>query len=86
MPTSGEMGINGTSPVPPTIERRRRMPTFNVDIDFSVYCSKCGAGLCSNCSTDDKRMKMDIEPCEKCMQDKYDEGYDNGKEAADGED
>ena len=54
------------------------MPTFMVDVDFSVYCAKCGAGLCGNRSTDDKRMKMDVEPCDKCLENARDDGYSSG--------
>lgn len=58
------------------------MPSFTADIDFSVYCARCGAGLCGNCTTDDKRMRMDIEPCDKCLDSKYDEGREDGRQEA----
>jgi hypothetical protein len=54
-----------------------------VDADFQVWCSECGAGLCANVSN--RRGKGDeftIEPCEKCLanvkDDGYGEGYDEG--------
>jgi len=49
------------------------MPTFEtpVEIDFQVYCAKCGAGLCryTTVSGDD----VDVEPCPECMKEKDDD-------------
>lgn len=49
------------------------MPSF--DVDFEVYCS-CEAGLCNQSST--KGMGVIVEPCEKCLEKRYDDGYDKG--------
>jgi len=35
------------------------MPEFNVEVVFDVYCSKCGAALCNNCSTQDYSVERD---------------------------
>jgi hypothetical protein len=45
-------------------------------IDFEVYC-ECGNMLSS---TTDRRGNVEVEPCDKCMQEKYDEGYKDGRE------
>lgn len=63
------------------------MPTINVDIDgtthtieFEAHCANCGAGLCANV-TESKRSGWGgvpgimIEPCDKCGQLEYDNGY-----------
>ncbi|HBV95821.1 MAG: hypothetical protein JL50_11040 [Peptococcaceae bacterium BICA1-7] len=46
------------------------MPSFDVEVEFEIYCSKCGAGLCSNGSTKSIRNtnRLDMEPCEKCLE------------------
>jgi len=48
------------------------MPSFDVEVEFEIYCAKCGAGLCSNGSTKSKNSykssnRLDMEPCEKCL-------------------
>lgn len=41
-----------------------------VDIDFEIYCGRCGAGICANGSTKKTYRRaanrLDIDPCEKC--------------------
>ena len=51
------------------------MPTFNVDIDFEVFCT-CGYGLCNRTVVGDKdgKLSIEVEPCDYCMQERYDEG------------
>jgi hypothetical protein len=53
------------------------MPTLN--LEFEVYCS-CGAGLCLNSTegSTSRSQYITITPCEKCQDEKYDEGYNNG--------
>ena len=48
-------------------------------LDFEVYCS-CGAGLCSNSREGVNRHSqfITVEPCENCLNEKYDEGYMKG--------
>lgn len=64
------------------------MPSFNADItatvevDFEVFCARCGTGLCSQ-STGGNTPKrkypfVDVEPCEKCLDERYEKGYDIG--------
>jgi hypothetical protein len=54
------------------------MPEFTVD--FEVYCSKCGAGLCNQSTTEVRRgyPRVTVEPCTKCLDDAKNEGYDEG--------
>jgi len=51
------------------------MPEFLVD--FEVWCS-CGEGLCRQ--SDTKGFNVTIEPCQKCIGQAYDEGYEKGYE------
>jgi hypothetical protein len=67
------------------------MPTLignEEDIEFEVWCSKCGAGLCGNAYVKSAQgyrgsQRVYIEPCEKCLENSYDEGvlagHDEGK-------
>jgi len=63
------------------------MPNIEVeltgDVEFEVYCS-CGNGICANTrvSYNRGRNQVMVEPCEKCLaqarNEGYDEGYDEG--------
>ena len=67
------------------------MPTLigdTEDLDFEVWCSKCGAGLCGNATVKPHQgyggsQRVYIDPCEKCLDvaasDGYDEGYEEGQ-------
>lgn len=47
------------------------MPTFEADVQFEIYCARCGAGICSNGSTSRTyrgQLRLDMEPCEKCIE------------------
>jgi hypothetical protein len=50
------------------------MPTIDIDLEFQ--CSECGNDLeiTSNGDT------IEIDPCENCLESKYDEGVEDGKE------
>jgi hypothetical protein len=64
-------------------EGDKRMPSFSADIEFEVFCSKCGAGLCnrSDAASDRKGHRVSIEPCSKCLEVEYDDGYEKGYSA-----
>ncbi len=47
-----------------------------ITIDISVYCSKCGRGLCNDTRVDGDRIYVD--PCCDCMSRAEDEGYEKG--------
>lgn len=61
------------------------MPEISVEIE--VYCGLCGAGLCGNTTTTRKNRygseAFSVEPCERCMKDSYNAGYDKGYSEAD---
>ena len=50
-------------------------------IDFSVYCGKCGAGLCGNTTVESRYGKhsITIDPCETCLENARDEGREEAK-------
>ena len=64
------------------------MPSIEVDIqttaevDIEVFCANCGAGLCNKTSSGRTKRRgqafFEVEPCEKCIDRKYDEGYGDG--------
>ena len=54
------------------------MPEFTVS--FEVYCGKCGAGLCNNSRTEERRgtLRVTVEPCEDCLTNAKNEGDTEG--------
>lgn len=52
--------------------------TTTVTAEFEVFCAKCGAGLCGNCTSGYTRGRghpyIQIEPCERCLTDAYENG------------
>jgi len=56
----------------------------SIEVEFEVWCSKCGAGLCLNVTPRQSRgygsqtPGVDIEPCEKCLENAREEGYQEG--------
>lgn len=69
------------------------MPTFEVEvtgevtikqeIEFEVYCARCRSGLCpvSKGGNTVRRNQpfVEVEPCEKCLTERFDEGVADGK-------
>ena len=55
--------------------------TVRAEIEFEVYCAKCGAGLCNNVNTRESRNRripqIVIEPCETCLENSFDKGRDS---------
>ena len=51
-------------------------------LEFEVFCGKCGAGLCGNCTEGKTRGRgtpfIQVEPCGICMEGAKDAGYDKG--------
>lgn len=67
------------------------MPEFT--LQFEVYCGKCGAGLCNNSTTEERRgiYRVTIDPCEHCLEEAKSDGDGEGyerckKEVEDSED
>ncbi len=60
------------------------MPSFDVEIEFEVYCATCGAGLCgqSDGSHGSRGPRVDVEVCETCVNNARDEGYQEGYDEA----
>jgi len=51
-----------------------------LEFEFEVFCGKCGAGLCQNC-TEGKTTRrgmpfISVDPCEKCLDEARTEGYE----------
>lgn len=62
------------------------MPSINYDVDFEVFCSDCESGICSNytyrSSFGRGAHQFVAEPCEKCLNNARDEGYEKGYKEA----
>ena len=52
----------------------------DMTVSFSCYCSKCGAGMCGNVEVSEsgRGIRLDIEPCEKCIENANEEGFEGG--------
>lgn len=56
-----------------------------LELEFEVFCANCGAGLCNQTTTKNadysyssRRAYINVEPCENCLQDARNDGYDEG--------
>jgi hypothetical protein len=56
--------------------RSENMP----EISFSVYCERCGEGLCYGTTVDGTNVS--VEPCENCIAEATSNGFDKGYEEA----
>ena len=64
------------------------MPSFTAevtaiaDVDFEVYCGKCGASLCNQSKATDsvgrRWARVTVMPCEACLEDAKSDGYSAG--------
>lgn len=58
------------------------MPEFQIEVSFEVFCGECGAGLCNQTTTRKSRGRGEdqvvVAPCEKCIRDAREEGYEKG--------
>ncbi len=55
------------------------MPVFEITVDFEVYCTVCGTGLCNVSQGHASNTPfVEVGPCEKCEQEAYDRGYHQG--------
>jgi len=56
------------------------MPEIAVNIE--VYCAKCGEGLCNQTEATKTRTRGEpafrVEPCEHCLKESRNDGYDEG--------
>jgi RNase P subunit RPR2 len=62
------------------------MPTF--DLNFEVFCGRCGAALCNNTTTRVSKARGEpqavVEPCERCLEAEYEAGRQAGIKEAEG--
>lgn len=55
------------------------MPELEAKIEFTAKCEVCGQELSCNASTDYRgKITIDVEPCEKCLEEAKDNGYEKG--------
>lgn len=55
---------------------------ITTEIDFDVTCAECGSSLViNNEALDTRRMNISLEirPCQKCVNNAEDRGYENGQ-------
>lgn len=59
------------------------MPEIGINIE--VYCALCGAGLCNQTEATKTIRRLEpsfrVQPCETCLEKKYDAGYNAGYDA-----
>jgi hypothetical protein len=56
------------------------VPSF--DVEFEVFCGKCGAGLCNNSETASSGrygLKVTVDPCEGCLDNARQDGKDEAE-------
>ena len=60
--------------------------TTTVEVDFEVFCAKCGAGLCGQSTGGNTKGRgypyVSVGPCERCLEAEYDKGHAIGYEEA----
>lgn len=53
-----------------------------VEVEFEVFCARCGAGLCNQSeggNTNGRRFPyVSVEPCNNCLESAKDDGYYKG--------
>lgn len=54
-----------------------------ITIEFDMYCAKCGKGLCNQTevcppSHSKSGISVHVEPCERCIDEALDQGYEKG--------
>ena len=58
------------------------MPTFEIGVEFEVFCQRCGTELClvsTFGATDGGRLPyVSVEPCQACEEKARDEAYEQG--------
>lgn len=58
----------------------------SVEVEIEVFCKRCGIGICNNTNVGRTKGRgqqyFEVEPCEKCLENEKNEGYEAGYEAA----
>jgi len=61
----------------------------NLDFEFEVFCAVCGEGICNNCEEGKTKGRgmpfIRVKPCETCMSNAKEQGYDEGYDKRDSE-
>jgi hypothetical protein len=61
----------------------------DIEVDIELFCARCGEGICNNATAKRTRIRsqpcFEIEPCEKCLSNAEDKGYQRGYEEAQNE-
>lgn len=52
------------------------MPEVTVDVE--LYCGQCGAAICHLGSGRRNSNIIDVDPCDNCLKDAEQQGYDQG--------
>lgn len=56
--------------------------TATAEVEIEVFCAKCGEGLCNQSRSGNTTRRgmpfIEVEPREKCLDQKNDEGYNKG--------
>lgn len=57
---------------------------ITTEVDFEITCAECGSSLVINNEALDSKMNitLEIKPCQKCLNNAEDKGYDNGIKSA----
>ncbi len=55
------------------------MPELKVRVDITVKCEKCNTELSTD--FDERRAILTVEPCEKCLEQRYDDGLADRRES-----
>ncbi len=53
---------------------------IDLNVGFDVECATCGATV--KATMNRNQDTLSVEPCEGCLQDKYNEGYDDAEKEA----
>lgn len=60
------------------------MPSFQIDVEFEVFCGTCGAGLCYESDTRTSRNRqfpqVTVNACPKCIEAALERGRDEIRE------
>lgn len=52
----------------------------DIEVSIELFCNRCGAVLAATATAAKypQDARFDIDPCEKCLENEYDKGHDDG--------
>jgi len=60
------------------------MPSFDIGVEFEVFCGKCGSGLCLQSHTRYSRTRslpqVVVDPCSACLENAADDAAEKARE------